>query len=59
MCMICAHDTMAMMKKKPVLFHVTIVIQRADGWCESVGAMGGPLSEPSAMSRQGKPFTAV
>ena len=38
---------------------MTVVSQRAGGRCKPVGASGGPLSEPSAMSRQGKPFTAV
>ena len=38
---------------------MAMVNQRSGGWCEPVGMMSGPLSEPSAMSRQGKPFTAV
>ena len=38
---------------------MTVVSQRAGGRCKPVGTSGGPLSEPSAMSRQGKPFTAV
>ena len=59
MYMISVHDIMAMTKTKPFLFPMTTVNQRSGGWCKPVGRMGGPLSEPSAMSRQGKPFTAV
>lgn len=52
---ISVHVIMAMTKKKPDLFHV----QRADGWCKSVEALGGPFSEPLVINQQGKPFTAV
>lgn len=42
-----------MIKDKPL-----ITMQRADGWCKSVGEEGIPLFMFLVRNQKGKPFTA-